>query len=131
MDTPTAFVGTWLAISGRIALLLVPSLVLLSMATAAIVQVLPDAYGNNWQSVVLTAVAGTLMMVSTWTEIPVSQQLIQSGFTGPAAVLLVGLPPVSLPALLLLGSALGRFRVAALLGLTVMSLGIVTGLAFL
>lgn len=131
MDAPTAFVSTWLAISGRIALLLVPSLVLLSMATAAIVQVLPDAYGNNGLSVALTALVGTLMMVSTWSEIPVSQQLIETGFTGPAAVLLVVLPPVSLPSLLLVGSALGKFRVVALLGAAVMSLGIVAGLAFL
>lgn len=131
MDTPTSFLATWLALSGRIALLLVPSLVLLSMATAAIVQVLPDAYGNNWQSVVLTAIAGMLMMVSTWTEIPVSQQLIQSGFNGPAAVLLVVLPPVSLPSLLLLGSALERFRAVAVLGAAVVVVGVVVGLAFL
>lgn len=131
MDTPMSFISTWLSISGRIALLLVPSLVILSMVTAAIVQVLPDAYGNNWQSVVVTAVAGTLMMVSTWTEIPVSQQMIQSGFTGPAAVLLIVLPPVSLPSLLLIGSALGKFRAVALLGGAVVALGIAAGLVFL
>lgn len=131
MDTPSEFVKTWITLSGRIAILLVPSLFLLSMATAAILQALPGAYGNTGLSVVLTAVAGTLMMVSTWTEIPVSQQMLAAGMPGPAAVLLVVLPPVSLPSLVLLGSALGRFRVVALLGGAVMALGVGAGLAMM
>ena len=122
---------TWFYISGRIALLLVPTLLVLSLVTAAIVQVLPSAFGNNLPSVVIAALAGTLLMISTWTEIPVAQQMIQAGLSGPAATLLVVLPPVSLPCLLLLAGSIGRFRVVALLGLAVMVAGITTGVVFL
>lgn len=131
MDTPATFLSSWLSVTLRIALLLVPTLFVMSMATAAIIQVLPDAFGNNVPSIVLAAVGGTLLMVSTWTEVPVAQQMIHAGLSGPAATMLVVLPPVSLPCLLLLGGATGRFRVVALLGLVVVGLGIAAGLAFL
>jgi uncharacterized membrane protein YraQ (UPF0718 family) len=70
-------------------------------------------------------------MVSTWSEIPMALQLIQSGVTGPAAALLVVLPPVSLPCLMLLGGALRRFRIVVLLSAGVIAVGIVTGMMFL
>jgi uncharacterized membrane protein YraQ (UPF0718 family) len=131
MDMPAALVSAWLYASARLALVLVPTLFIWSIITAAIVQILPSAFGNNLPSVVLAAITGTLLMISTWTEIPVALQLVQSGFTGPAATLLVVLPPVSLPCLMLLGGSLGRFRVVVLLGLAVMVVGIVTGVIFL
>lgn len=131
LDTPATFLPTWLYVSGRIALILVPMLLLWSVVTAAIFQVLPSAFGNNLPSVVIAAVAGTLLMSSTWTEIPVALQMIQAGFYGPAATLLVVLPPVSLPCLLILGGCIARFRVVALLGLVIMVAGIIAGLMFL
>jgi len=131
MDTPAAFVSAWLYASVRLALILVPTLFIWSIVTAAIVQILPSAFGNNLPSVVLAAITGTLLMISTWTEIPVALQLIQSGLTAPAATLLVVLPPVSLPCLMLLGGSLGKFRVIVLLGLAVMVVGIVAGAIFL
>ena len=131
LDTPGAFLPTWFSVSGRIALLLIPTLLVWSVVAAAIVQVLPSAFGNNLPSVVIAAVAGTLLMISTWTEIPVALQMIQAGFSGPAATLLVVLPPVSLPCLLLLAGSMGRFRVVALLGLAVVVAGIAVGVIFL
>lgn len=131
LDTPAAFLPTWFRLSGRIALLLVPTLFLWSIVTAIIVQALPSAFGNNLPSVIIAAVAGTLFMSSTWTEIPVALQMIQAGFYGPAATLLVVLPPVSLPCLLILSGCIGRFRVVALLGLAIMVAGIIVGLMFL
>ncbi len=95
LDTPGAFLRAWLSVSGRIAALLIPTLLAWSVVTAAIIQVLPSAFGNNLLGVVLAAVTGTLLMISTWTEIPVALQMIQAGYTGPAATLLVVLPPVS------------------------------------
>ena len=70
-------------------------------------------------------------MISSWTEIPVALQMIQAGFYGPAATLLVVLPPVSLPCLLILGGCIVRSRVAALLGLVIVVAGIIAGLMFL
>lgn len=131
LDTPGAFLSAWFSVSGRIAALLVPTQLVWSVMTAAIVQVLPSAFGNNLPSVVLAAVAGTLLMVSTWTEIPVALQMIQAGYSGPAATLLLVLPPVSLPCLMLLGGSFGRFRAVALLGLAVVVVGIVVGVIFL
>lgn len=131
IDTPAALVSAWLYASVRLALVLVPTLFIWSIVTAALVQILPSVFGNNLPSVVLAAITGTLLMISTWTEIPVALQLIQSGFTGPAATLLVVLPPVSLPCLMLLGGSLGKFRVIVLLGLAVMVVGIIVGVIFL
>lgn len=131
LDTPASFLPTWFYLSGRIALFLVPILFLWSIVTAAIVQVLPSAFGNNLPSVIITAVAGTLLMISTGTEIPMALQMIQAGYYGPAATLLVVLPPVSLPALLILSGCIGRFRVAALLGLAIIATGIIAGTMFL
>lgn len=131
LNTPGDLVSAWLFVSGRIALILVPTLWLWSVATAAIVQALPSTFGNNLPSVVSAAIAGTLLMVSTWTEIPVALQMIQAGYTGPAATLLVVLPPVSLPCLMLLAGSLGRYRVVVLLGLAVAVAGIITGVVFL
>jgi uncharacterized membrane protein YraQ (UPF0718 family) len=62
---------------------------------------------------------------------PGSLQLIQSGFIGPAATMLVVLPPVSLPCLMLLSGSLGKFRVTLLLGLAVIVVGIIAGAIFL
>lgn len=130
-DTPAALVSTWLYASARLALVLVPTLFLWSIVTGAIVQVLSSTLGNNLPSVAVMAITGTLMMISTWTEIPVALQLIQAGFVGPAATALVVLPPVSLPCLMLLSGSLGKFRVTILLGLAVVIAGIVAGVIFL
>jgi uncharacterized membrane protein YraQ (UPF0718 family) len=93
--------------------------------------VLPASVGNNFTSVVLAAITGTLLMISTWTEIPVALQLIQSGWTGPAATLLVVLPPLSLPCVMLLGGSLGRFGSVVILTVAVMISGILAGIIFL
>jgi uncharacterized membrane protein YraQ (UPF0718 family) len=130
-DTPATLVATWLATSGRIALLTVPAMVIFSTATAAIIQVLPDSYGNNGASVLLAAVAGTFLMVPTWTEIGVSRQMLEAGLTGPAATVLVVLPAVSLPSLLIIGGAVRRLRTVALLALAVIALGAIAGFILL
>jgi uncharacterized protein len=131
VETPAQLIGAWLHASGRIALVLVPTLWVWSVIASAIFQALPSAFGNNLTSVVLSAVVGTFFMISTWSEIPMALQLIQSGFTGPAAALLVVLPAISLPCMMLLGGSLQRFRVVALLSIGVMIVGIAAGALFL
>ena len=131
VDTPAHVLSTWLYASGRIALVLVPTLWIWSVVASGMLQVLPSAFGNNLSSVVLAAVGGTLLMISTWSEIPMALQLIHAGFNGPAAALLVVLPPVSLPCLMLLGGALGRFRMVALLAVAIALVGVIVGVLFL
>ena len=131
LDTPSQLVGAWLRASGRIALVLVPTLWAWSVVASAMFQTLPSDFGNNLTSVVLSAVVGTFFMISTWSEIPMALQLIQSGYSGPAAALLVVLPAISLPCMMLLGGALQRFRVVALLSVGVMIVGIAAGALFL
>jgi uncharacterized membrane protein YraQ (UPF0718 family) len=131
VDTPSRLIAAWLRASGRIALILVPTLWLWSVVAAALFQILPPAFGNNLPSVVLAAVGGTLFMISTWSEIPMALQFIQAGFSGPAAALLVVLPAISLPCMMLLGGSLQRFRMVALLCAAVMLVGIAAGVIFL
>jgi uncharacterized protein len=129
--TPSQLLSAWLRASGRLALVLVPALWLWSVAAAAIFQFLPPTFGNNLPSVILAALGGTFFMISTWSEIPMALQLIESGIDGPAAALLVVLPPISLPCMMLLGGALRRFRIIALLSLAVMIAGVAAGAMFL
>jgi uncharacterized protein len=131
IETPSQLIGTWAYASGRIALVLVPTLWLWSVIASAIFGILPPAFGNNFASVVLASIGGTFFMISTWSEIPMALQLIQSGFSGPAAALLVVLPAVSLPCMMLLGGSLQRFRTVGLLSIAVMIVGIVAGALFL
>jgi uncharacterized membrane protein YraQ (UPF0718 family) len=131
VDTPAAIIRAWWGASMRLGLVLVPTLFLWSIVTAAILQLLPAAFGNNVPSVVLAAITGTLLMISTWTEIPVALQLINSGLTGQAATLLVVLPPLSLPCAMLLGGSLGRFTGVIMLVLAVMLSGVLAGVMFL
>jgi len=131
VDTPSQLIGAWLYASGRIALVLVPTLWTWSIVAAAVFQALPGAFANNLNGVAAAAVGGTLFMISTWSEIPMALQLIQRGSTGPAAALLVVLPAISLPCMMLLGGALQRFRLVASLSAAVMVVGMAAGVMFL
>ncbi len=128
---PSEFVAAWLRASLYIGATLVPTLVVGMLVTSAVVGLLPPAVGNNLLGVAAASVAGTLLMVSTWTEIPVALQLINSGLTAPAAVVLVTMPPVSVPCLLVLGGALGRWREAVLYAVFTAVLGLLVGSLFL
>jgi hypothetical protein len=131
VDTPSGLLATWAYASGRLALVLVPTLWAWSVVASALFRALPTAFGNNVPSVVGSAVGGTFFMVSTWSEIPMALQLIQSGATGPAAALLVVLPAISLPCMVLLGGSLQRFRTIGLLTIAVMLVGTIAGMLFL
>jgi uncharacterized protein len=130
-DTPSQLIAAWLYASGRIALVLVPTLWVWSVIASALFRAVPGAFANNLNGVAIAAIGGTLFMISTWSEIPMALQLIHAGSTGPAAALLVVLPAISLPCLMLLGGALQRFRLVASLAGAVMAVGIAAGIAFL
>ena len=65
LETPSQLFGAWLYASGRIALVLVPTLWVWSVIASAMFHALPSAVGNNLPSVVLSAVGGTFFMIST------------------------------------------------------------------
>ena len=131
VKTPSQFFSTWLTVSGRLSLVLVPTLWVWSVIASVLFQALPSAFGNNLPSVVLAAFGGTFFMISTWSEIPMALELINAGYDGPAAALLVVLPAISLPCMMLLAGTLGRLRMVVLLSAAVMLAGIVTGTMFL
>jgi uncharacterized protein len=131
VDTPVSFLKTYGQAAYRLAMLLIPTLFIWSVLSSYFFQLLPSTFGNNFSSVLFSAIAGTFFMISTWTEIPVAMQMINAGFSAPAATMLLVLPPVSLPCLMILGGAIGKFRVVALLSIAVMFAGIVAGIIFL
>jgi uncharacterized membrane protein YraQ (UPF0718 family) len=131
VERPSAMIAAWLRASGRIAIVLVPTLWIWCVVASLLFQIMPAAFGNNVASVVVSAIAGTFLMISTWSEIPMALALIRAGFDGPAAALLVVLPAISLPCMVLLGGALQRFRLVATLSVAVMLAGIAAGIIFL
>lgn len=130
IDSPTALVSTWLGMAWRLSRVAVPVLLIGAVLTAALVSILP-APGNDATGLLAAALLGTLLMVPTWTEIPVAAGLIQAGMPAPAAALLLTLPAVSVPCLLIVGGAVGTQRVGLLLGLLVFAVGLLAGASFL
>ncbi len=130
-NTPAEFLATYANVSLRLAALLVPTLFIWSIVSSVFLQLLPTGYGNNLISVVITAVAGTLLMISTWTEIPVALQMLNTGYPSLAATVLLVLPPVSLPCLMILGGTIGKFRIVGLLASAVILMGVIAGVLFL
>jgi uncharacterized membrane protein YraQ (UPF0718 family) len=130
-QSPGVLVQQWLTSSAKLAAWFIPTMVGVAVIAAAIFEWMPDVCTNSLTSVLVAAVAGTLMMISTWSEIPVVAQLIKTGCSGPAATLLVVLPPVSLPCLAILSACTGQIRLSILLALAVMVIGALVGVLYL
>jgi uncharacterized protein len=80
--------------------------------------------GNQWYWIAALAVAGMLFVIPTAGEVPIVQAMLSLGLgIGPAAALLVTLPPVSLPSLAMLGRSL-PWRLLVVLALAVVAFGI-------
>ncbi|MBI2863260.1 MAG: hypothetical protein HYX94_01695 [Chloroflexi bacterium] len=129
IDCPSALIATWLRAAWRLGKVVVPVLVVGAIVTSAIVAVLP-APASGPLGIVAAAAFGTLVMVPTWTELPIALALVQQGLPGPAATLLLTLPAVSIPCLVIVGAATARYRVAGLLGAVVFVIGVAAGLGF-
>ena len=130
VDSPVALISNWLGMAWRLARVIIPLFIVFSVIAVYIVQIMPDA-GNNIIGVAVTAIFATLLMVPTWTEIPLAVGLINNGLTGIAAVVLITLPAVSIPCLFIIAGAMRSLKVALLLGLSVLIAGIVAGIIFL
>ncbi|MSQ40450.1 MAG: permease [Dehalococcoidia bacterium] len=130
VDSPANLVSSWLSMAWKLARVVVPVLLVSSVVTAAIVMALPLPSGNLL-GVIAAAAFGTLLMVPTWTEIPIAAGLIKEGLSGPAAALLLTLPAVSVPGLAIVAGAVRSLRVALLLGLSIFVAGVGAGVLFL
>jgi uncharacterized protein len=123
----------WLAILARLAVWLIPEyLVLVLLLGAARAWLFPHAgpeVDNSFGWILAFAVAGTLFVIPTAGEVPIIQAMLSLGVgAGPAAVLLMVLPPISVPSLAMVG---GTFRPRLLAAVTVgvVAVGVVGGLA--
>ncbi|QCP53894.1 permease [Trinickia violacea] len=123
----------WLKLLARMTLRLVPEyavLVLLLGAARAWLfpHVGPEVDNAIWW-ILAFAIAGTLFVIPTAAEVPIVQAMLSFGVAaGPAAALLMTLPPISVPSLAMTARALG-VRVQATLVLMVVAAGVVAGLA--
>jgi hypothetical protein len=94
----------WLLLLGRMTLQLVPEYIvlvlLLGAARAWLFPAIGPDIGNHVQWIVAFAVAGALFVIPTAGEAPIIQAMLSLGIgAGPAAALLMTLPPISLPSM--------------------------------
>ncbi len=85
IDSPAVLISNWLGMAWRLAKVVIPLFIVFSVLAVYIVRAMPDS-GNNIIGVAVTAIFATLLMVPTWTEIPLAVGLINNGLTGIAAV---------------------------------------------
>jgi uncharacterized membrane protein YraQ (UPF0718 family) len=122
----------WIAILGPMTVRLVPEyVVLVLLLGAARAWLFPHAgpeIGNGLGWIIVFALAGTLFVIPTAGEVPIIQAMLALGVgVGPAAALLMTLPPISLPSVAMMARS---FRVRSLLIIVawVLAFGIAAGL---
>jgi len=128
---PLEVIGRWARIFMRMTLQLIPEYVvivlLLGAARAWLFPHVGPELGNPWFWIVAMALAGTLFVVPTAGEVPIVQAMLALGLGGgPAAALLLTLPPVSLPSLAMLGRSF-PLRVLAAIAAAVVGFGVLGG----
>jgi uncharacterized membrane protein YraQ (UPF0718 family) len=122
----------WLTRFVRLMTALIPEyliLVLILGATRAwLFPVAGPAVGNDLQWISLMSAAGLLFVIPTAGEVPIVQAMLALGVgAGPAAALMMTLPPISLPSLAMTGKVFSM-RVLGLISLVVFVTGIAAGL---
>lgn len=129
----------WLRSFAAMALRLLPEyavlVLLLGAARAWLFPVLGVGVDDSLAWIVGLAVAGTLFVIPTAGEVPIVQAVLSLGMAaGPAAALLVTLPPVSLPSLAMVAKAFRPVELAVLVaGVVVLGVaagGLAIGLGF-
>jgi len=129
-NSPTTLISNWMGMVWRLARVVVPMLLIGAILASYVVSIVPDS-GNNIIGVIVTSIFGTLMMVPTWTEIPLAAGFISEGLPGIAAVVIITLPAVSIPSLVIAAGAIRSFKVVTILALGVIMAGIIAGVIFL
>jgi uncharacterized protein len=122
----------WLGILWRMAVRLIPEyIVLVLLLGAARAWLFPHAgpeISNSIGWIIALAVAGTLFVIPTAGEVPIVQAMLSLGVSaGPAAALLMTLPPISVPSLAIVSRSF-RPRVLVVITLAVVTFGIAGGL---
>jgi uncharacterized membrane protein YraQ (UPF0718 family) len=122
----------WLKSIWAMLLHLVPAYIiavlLLGFARAWLFPAIGETEALSILAIVGFAIAGMLFVIPTAAEIPIIQSLMSFGLgTGPAAALLLTLPSVSLPSLLMVSRSYPR-QVIAFVSVSVVVLGILSGI---
>ncbi|WP_049620544.1 permease [Frateuria defendens] len=121
----------WMAIFGRMAARLIPEYVVIVLLLGALrAWMFPHigpAIGDQWFWIAALALAGMLFVIPTAGEVPIVQAMLALGLgSGPAAALLLTLPPVSLPSLAMLARAF-PVRVLVAVAVAVVGFGVLGG----
>jgi uncharacterized membrane protein YraQ (UPF0718 family) len=131
-EEPGNAFARWIRILGRMTLRLVPEYIVLVLLLGAarawlFPHISPDIDNSIWW-IIGFAVAGMLFVIPTAGEVPIIQAMLSLGMAaGPAAALLMTLPPISVPSLVMLGRSFPA-RVLALVSAAVVGFGIVSGM---
>ncbi|OZI30777.1 hypothetical protein CAL29_22585 [Bordetella genomosp. 10] len=129
----------WLRLFVRMAVRLIPEYIvlvlLLGAARAWLFPHIDAGIGNELAWVVGLAVAGLLSVIPTAGEVPIVQAMLSLGMAaGPAAALLMTLPPVSLPSLAMVARSFRpaelAILVAGVLAMALVAAGLAVGLGF-
>jgi uncharacterized protein len=123
----------WLAILARLAVWLIPEYIVLVLLLGAVrAWLFPHAgpeIDNNLGWLLAFAVAGTLFVIPTAGEVPIIQAMLSLGVgVGPAGVLLMVLPPISVPSLAIVARAFTP-RLLAAVSVGIAGIGVIGGLA--
>jgi uncharacterized protein len=122
----------WLTRFARLMIGLIPEylilVLILGAARAWLFPIAGPAVGNDLQWIVLMSAAGLLFVIPTAGEVPIVQAMLALGVgVGPAAAVMMTLPPISLPSLAMTGKVLSM-RVLGVISLAVFAMGIAAGL---
>jgi len=122
----------WMKILARMTVRLVPEyLVLVLLLGAARAWLFPHIgpdIGNQIGWIVAFAVAGMLFVIPTAGEVPIIQAMLSLGIgVGPAAALLMTLPPISVPSLAMLARSFKPYMLTIVAAL-VIAFGVASGL---
>lgn len=128
---PAVALQRWAKAFTGMALRLLPEylilVLLLGAARAWLFPVLGAGMDNSLPWIAAAAIAGLLFVIPTAGEVPIVQALLTLGVAaGPAAALLVTLPPISLPSLFMVARSFRRRELAALIA-GVLATGLVAG----
>jgi uncharacterized protein len=123
-------IGNWLKRFARLALGLIPEylilVLLLGAARAWLFPIVGPMVELHW--IVLMAAAGLLFVIPTAGEVPIVQALLALGVgAGPAAALMMTLPPISLPSLVMTRKVFST-RLLAVVSAVVFVIGVIAGL---
>jgi len=121
----------WLRLLGRMTLTLVPEYVILVLLLGAgrawLFPAMGPEIGNHLGWIVTFALAGAVFVIPTAGEVPIIQAMLSLGVgVGPAAALLMTLPPISLPSVAMLARSFPP-RILALVAAGVVLFGVAGG----